>query len=129
MTQKVCNGALLKCSCGLAPSPLVVLPDKRTFTSMMPTATILDNKPMVNIMPFAMCNSPANPAVAAVIASSMGAVTIAPCVPVTPAPWIVGAPTVLVGNQPALTKDSKLMCTWAGVIEITFPGQMTVQTG
>jgi hypothetical protein len=128
MTQKVCAGALLKCSCGLAPTALNVLPDKKVLTQA-PTATIMDNKPMVNVPTFGMCNSPANPAVAAAISSSMGAVTVAPCIPVLPAPWVPGAPTVLVGNQPALTKDSKLICAYAGVIEITMPGQMTTKTG
>lgn len=128
MTQKVCAGALLKCSCGLAPTALNVLPTKKVLTQA-PTATIMDNKPMVNIPTFGMCNSPTNPAVAAAISASMGAVTVAPCVPVIPAPWVPGAPTVLVGNEPALTKDSKLMCAYAGVIEITQPGQMTTKTG
>jgi hypothetical protein len=34
---------------------------------------------------------------------------------------------VLVGNMPALNDTSKLMCTWAGVISITVPGQFTEQ--
>jgi hypothetical protein len=49
-----------------------------------------------------------------------------PCIPNTPAPWIVGAPTVLLANMPALNNSSKLMCMWAGVIQISFPGQVTV---
>jgi hypothetical protein len=39
---------------------------------------------------------------------------------------VVGAPTVLIGNFPALNDSSKLMCTWAGVIQIVMPGQFTV---
>jgi hypothetical protein len=46
--------------------------------------------------------------------------------PATVAPWVAGAPTVLIANMPALTDDSKLMCCWAGVISITFAGQVTV---
>jgi hypothetical protein len=34
---------------------------------------------------------------------------------------------VLVKNMPALNDSSKLMCMWGGVIQITSPGQMTVQ--
>jgi len=49
-----------------------------------------------------------------------------PCVPMTTAPWIPGAPTVLLGNMPALDNTSKLMCNWGGVIQIVSPGQMTV---
>jgi hypothetical protein len=36
----------------------------------------------------------------------------------------VGAPTVLIGNMPALDNNSKLMCNWGGVIQIVNPGQM-----
>jgi hypothetical protein len=49
-----------------------------------------------------------------------------PCVPVIPAPWAPGSPTVLIANMPALNSDSKLMCAYAGVIQITNPGQTTV---
>ena len=40
-----------------------------------------------------------------------------------------GSPTVLVGNMPALSNSSKLMCTWGGVIAINVPGQFTVAVG
>jgi hypothetical protein len=49
-----------------------------------------------------------------------------PCIPVTPAPWTPGSPTVMIGGAPALNSTSTLMCTWGGVITITMPGQMTV---
>jgi hypothetical protein len=49
-----------------------------------------------------------------------------PCVPVIPAPWAPGAPTVLISNMPALNNTSKLMCVYAGVIQIVNPGQTTV---
>lgn len=127
MTQKVCMGAMLKCSFGAAPSPLTVIPQDRAMTGL-PAATIMDNKPFVNIVPFGLCRSVANPAVAAAIAASLGAVTTAPCIPVTPAPWVPGAPTVLISNKPALTQTSKCMCSWGGVIEISQPGQTTVNT-
>jgi hypothetical protein len=82
----VCNGATLMCSFGVAPSVLTVLPLNRTLTSNMPAANIMDHIPMVNIMPFGMCITPSNPAVAAATAAAMGVLTPMPCVPVTPAP-------------------------------------------
>lgn len=127
MPMHVCNGATLMCSFGLAPSMLTVLPVNRTMTSNMPAANIMDHIPMVNILPFGMCISPANPTVAAATAAAMGVLTPMPCIPVTPAPWVVGAPTVLLGNMPALNNTSTLMCTWGGVISITVPGQFTEQ--
>ncbi|PID73585.1 MAG: hypothetical protein CSB33_02935 [Desulfobacterales bacterium] len=42
------------------------------------------------------------------------------------APWIVGAPTTLIANMPALNMDARLICMWGGVIRILVPGQFTV---
>jgi hypothetical protein len=125
MAMQVCMGAMLQCSFGVAPSSLIVLPQNRTLTAT-PDANIMDNKPMVNIMPFGMCTSLANPTVAAATAAALGVLTPMPCVPATPAPWVPGAPTVLIGNMPALDNTSKLMCIWGGVIQVVSPGQVTV---
>jgi hypothetical protein len=118
-------GAMLQCSFGAAPSALSVLPANKVLT-VTPDANIMDNKPMVNIMPFGMCSSMANPTVAAATAAALGALTPMPCVPVIPAPWAPGSPTVLIANMPALNNSSKLMCAYGGVIQITNPGQTTV---
>lgn len=125
MGQQVCAGAMLKCSFGLAPGTLLVLPANGVITAV-PDATIMDNKPVLNIAPFGMCSSLANPAVAAATAAAMGVLTPMPCMPMTAAPWMPGAPTVLIGGMPALTAACKLMCTAGGVIEICVPGQSTV---
>jgi hypothetical protein len=125
MPLQVCNGAMLQCSFGAAPSTFVVLPINRVLTSNQPAANIMDHIPMVNVMPFGVCMSLANPAVASATAAAMGVLTPMPCVPNTPAPWVPGAPTVLLANQPALDNTSKLMCVWAGVIQVAFPGQTT----
>ena len=93
----------------------------------MPAATIMDNVPMKNIMPFGMCSSMANPTVAAATAAALGVLTPMPCVPVIAAPWVPGSPTVLIANKPALNNSSKLMCNWGGVISINNPGQMKHQ--
>lgn len=127
MGMCVCNGAMLQCSFGAAPSTMMVLPTNKVLTSNQPAANIMDNKPMTNIMPFGMCSSLANPQVAAATAAALGVLTPQPCIPNTVAPWAPGAPTVLIGNMPALNNSSKLMCMWAGVIQVTNPGQFTVQ--
>ena len=80
---------------------------------------------MANIMPFGMCNSPSNPVVAAATAAALGVLTPMPCIPATAATWVPGSPTVLIGNMPALTNTSKLMCNWGGVIQVVSPGQFT----
>lgn len=122
----VCGGAMCACSFGMAPSALMVTPENKTMTTM-PIATIMDNVPMKNILPFGMCSSMANPTVASATAAAMGVLTPMPCIPVTTAPWAPGSPTVLIANKPALNQSSKLMCTWGGVIQITNPGTMTIQ--
>lgn len=123
MGMHVCHGALLQCSFGAAPSSLAVLPTSLVMSGGLPAAHILDNKPMLNVMPFGMCSSLANPTVAAATAAALGVLTPMPCIPMTLAPWAPGAPTVMVGNVPALNNSSKLMCNWAGVIQVVSPGQ------
>ena len=129
MPMHVCNGAVLKCMFAVPPgiSTLVVLPQNRTMTSSQPAANIMDNKPMINIPPFGMCTSPTNPAFVSATAAAFGVPTPVPCIPLTPAPWITGAPTVMLGNMPALNNTSVLACTLGlpGCITILMPGQFT----
>ncbi len=119
-------GAQMMCSFGVAPSALVVLPPNRVTTNMVPDANIMDHVPMVNILPFGMCTSIANPTVASATAAALGVLTPMPCIPNTPSPWVPGAPTVLLGNQPTLDNLSKLMCIWGGVIQFITAGEFTV---
>jgi len=119
-------GAMMQCSFGMAPSALVVLPTNRVMTNQMPDANIMDHIPMTNIMPFGMCMSIANPVVASATAAALGVLTPMPCIPATPAPWVAGAPTVLLGNFPSLDNVSQLMCMWAGVITFVDAGEVTV---
>ena len=118
MAGKLVNmGSLLKCSQGIAPTPLVVLVP--TVMGQGPqAANIMDCVPMSNILTFGMCQSPANPMVIAATAAALGVLTPMPCIPVT-TPWTPGSPTVLVRNFPALDASSKCMCAYAGEITIT----------
>ena len=125
MPLQVVNTAQLSCSMGMAPSSLVVLPVNRVMSGNQPAANIMDHKPMVNILPFGMCRSLANPTVASATAAAMGTLTPMPCIPNTPAPWTPGATTVLLGNMPSLDNPCKLTCMWAGMISVTNPGQTT----
>ena len=120
MAMAVRAGALLQCSFGVAPSPLMVLPTGRVVSGGMPLATIMDFVPMVNILPFGTCSCPSNPAV--VLAGGA-----APCVPLIPAPWRPGSPTVLIGGKPALNSSCQCQCMWGGLITVTSPGVTNVQ--
>jgi len=126
MGQQVNGAAMTKCSFGVAPGTLMVIPINRVMAGGPPAANIMDSKPMANVMPFVMCQSMANPIVAAATAAALGVLVPMPCVPITVAPWVTGAPTVLLGNMPTLNNSSKLMCVWGGVISIILPGQFTV---
>ncbi len=117
---------MTQCTFGVAPGSLMVIPVSRVMAGGPPAANIMDNKPMANVMPFGMCQSMANPMVAAATAAALGVLVPMPCIPMTMAPWVPGAPTVLLGNMPALNNSSKLMCMWGGVISINLPGQFTV---
>lgn len=112
----------MTCSFGAAPASLVVLPKNKVLCEGPPAANIMDHVPLVNITPFGVCSSLANPTVAAATAAAMGALTPMPCIPATSAPWVPGAPTVLIANMPALNNVSKCMCNWGGVIGFSSPG-------
>src|SRR5437868_6943860 len=126
MPQQVVNSAQTMCSMGMAPSTLVVVPINRVLAGNQPAANIMDHIPIVNVVPFGMCMSPANPAVAAATAAALGVLTPMPCIPVTPSPWITGTPTVLLGNMPSLDNTHMLTCIWTGIITFTTPGEFTV---
>jgi len=125
MPLNVCHGAKLTCSFGASTSNMVVMPKNKVNTNNVPAANIMDHKSMENIMPFGVCSSLANPAVAAATSAAMGVLTPMPCVPNTPSPWAPGAPTVLLAKQPALNDTSTLQCVYAGVIKVAKAGQET----
>lgn len=122
----VCGGVAISCTFGLAPSILNVLPLNKVVTTQA-IANIMDNKPIINIMPFGMCQSLANPTVASATSAALGVLTPMPCIPVIAGPWAPGSPTVLIANYPALNNASKLMCSYGGVIQFSNPGQMNIQ--
>ena len=122
MAQYVTMGAQLQCSFGMAPSSLMVMDPSRPMFGGMLQATIMDFAPMVNILPFGMCQSMANPTVASATAAAMGVLTPMPCIPSITAPWFP-ASKVMVGCIPALTNNCKCMCMWGGNISINNPGQ------
>lgn len=120
-------GAPMRCSMGMAPATIVVIPTgPPVLGENKPAATIMDNKPIVNIPPFGTCQSLANPTVASATTAAAGVLTPMPCVPVTPAPWAPGSTKVLINNKPALHDACKLMCTWAGVISFVNAGELTI---
>lgn len=119
----VVSTAKLNCPFGSAASTLTVLPIRTVHLAGQPMANISDHVPMVNIAPFGMCKSLANPTVAAATAANYGRLQPMPCIPNTPSPWLPGKPDTLIQGQPALLKSCKCPCMWAGIISITDNGQ------
>lgn len=126
MAMLINSGAMMSCTMGMAPAAISVLPTACVLCSGPPAANIMANIPFANIPPFAMCQSPANPAVAAATAAALGVLTPMPCTPMTAAPWAPGSPTVLIGGMPALNNSSKCICSFGGVIQFIAPAQFTV---
>lgn len=119
MASFVNSGTRIKCSFGTMPGTLQILPTARTNLDGPPMATIMDHKPMVNIMPCGLCRTVTNPTVAAATSAAMGVLTPMPCIPNTTTPWMPGKANLLINNQPALLDNCKLMCMWGGVIQIS----------
>lgn len=126
MGMLVTAGAVCQCTFGATPCTLQVTTIQTVMSENKPVASIMDHT-SANLATFGMCSSMANPAVASATSAAMGVLTPQPCQPVIPAPWIPGSPTVLCGQNPALTHTSKAMCTYAGVISIQNPGQQKTQ--
>lgn len=126
MPNPVVMGATLTCPFGMAPSTLLV--NRPTvLVEGRPAATIFDSAPMMNIPPFGMCQSLANPAVASATAAALGTLTPMPCTPTIVRPWTPVAPTALVGGAPILAAGSTTQCAFGGVITVTNPGTTTTQ--
>ncbi|MEO6124483.1 MAG: DUF4280 domain-containing protein [Ilumatobacteraceae bacterium] len=118
----VVNGAMTACSFGAAPGTLTVLPAGRVMAENQPMASIQDSKPFVNIAPFGVCLSLANPITASQTSAALGVLTPGTCTPMTASPWTPGSPTVMVGGAPALNNSCTCACSYGGVITITNPG-------
>lgn len=99
--------AMIKCNAGTVPLP-ILLPVAHGVTSKnMPLLNANDHVPMMNIMPFGVCQRKPFPPPGNI------------CVPITPFAWKKGDMHCFVGGAPALTKDSCLTCMMGGTIKFT----------
>jgi hypothetical protein len=109
---------------GTAPAPLTVLPASMVLVEGRPVARITDNVPMLNLMPFGMCQSPANPMVAAATAAALGVLTPMPCLPMPTGPWISPVMKTVAGGLAVLGSGGTCPCAYGGVISIQLPGAL-----
>lgn len=124
MANPVVQTSICMCSFGMAPCPLMVSSQQTVMVNNMLLATIMDNK----FPTFGMCTSLMNPSVSAATAAAYGVLTPMPCAPAIAAPWVPGAPTVLVGGKPLLNNTSKLMCNFGGIIQVNMSPAFTTMT-
>ncbi len=122
MPSQVCNGATLQCSMGAAPSTFAA---SSVDVSATAPAGVVTDVAASNVAPFALCMSPANPQVAAATAAAQGVLTPQPCVPIL-SPWTPGSAAVTIAGVPALDDASQCICSWAGVVTVSAPGQTAV---
>lgn len=120
-------GALAQCPFGVAPTPLVFLPLSLIGPSG-PLGSCNDCIPFLNIMPFGVCSSLANPITASQTAAALGVLTPGACIPVPTGTWTPNKPSVIMPTGPLLTSDSTLNCAYGGVIKIINPMQFIVAT-
>lgn len=114
MPIAVVNGATLQCSCGSAPSKLMVTSQMQVKIGNQLAATIFDFNLGANIPPFGTCS---------VLTSAASGVPT-PCALAAAGPWKPGSTSIVkIGNLQGLLSTDMLMCTIPGTISITDPGQ------
>ncbi|MGE0418231.1 MAG: DUF4280 domain-containing protein [Acetobacteraceae bacterium] len=130
MPELLTTGCLLSCTFGITPSVFIALelPGKPVIMEALSTATIMEIIPFENILPFGMCESLANPEVAAATAAALGVLTPMPCIPVIPDPWEPPSELMSYSDLPLATIESKCMCAWGGEISVDAPAEFTVTT-
>lgn len=127
MGLAVVSGGTLQCMFGTAPASINATSQMTCLGCSKPIATIKDTAANVNIAPFGLCTSMANPQVASATAAALGVLTPQPCMLVAAGTWIPVKPTVMVGGAPCLTNDSQLICgNGMGTIMVTSPGQTKI---
>ncbi len=112
-----CLGAIAQCPMGVAPTPLAFLPGTLLETAG-PIGQIPDCIPFLNIVPFGVCKSLANPITAALTAAAFGVLTPGPCIPTPAGTWLPVKPNVLGAKGPVITSDSMIICAYGGCIKI-----------
>jgi len=128
MAKIVCQGTLLQCNFGVAPMPMIVLPEHKTLAGVLPVANINDHLPMANIPSFGLCSCLKNPEVQAATTAALGVLTPMPCMPVTTKAWESGASQLKLAGKPVVTEQSTLKCQWGGEIKVIKPAPVTANT-
>lgn len=125
MSEYLTTGCMMACTFGLTPAPFVALelPGKDAVLGALTVATIEEIVPILNIPPFGMCSSLANPEVAAATAAALGVLTPMPCIPLIDLPWEPPSLNENYAGIPLATVTSRCACLWGGIISVEVPDQ------
>jgi hypothetical protein len=119
----VCTGATLQCSMGTTPATFAA--SAQTPNAGGAAGAVSDVDPSC-VPPFGLCQSLANPQVAAATAAAQGALTPQPCQPLISGPWSPGSAAVTIGEIAALDDSSQCICSLGGTISVSDAGQSAV---
>ena len=130
MPELLTTGCMLTCTFGMTPSAFIALelPGKPVILEALSTATNMEFVPLDNILPFGMCESLANPEVAAATTAALGVLTPMPCIPVVVDPWEPPSELMFYADLPLATIESKCLCAWGGEISVDTPAEFNVTT-
>ena len=118
MPQVVCKGAMCTCPLGTAPATLTVTSQQTLKIGGMLVATIQDCSPGANLPPFGTCNT--------LTAAAQGVPT--PCALAPVGTWTPGSTVQKINSIPVLTQSCTLACGIGGVVTISNPNNVIVQT-
>lgn len=125
---QVTEGALMCCSFGTAPRPLVVTSNQGIMIDGRLAATVDDCAPFANLPPFAGCLSPANPLFGSFGAAAAGGPpAVPPCTPIATGPWSPPSLISTIHGTPALQFSAVWTCGYAGVVQFVDSGQATAE--
>lgn len=109
---------LCQCSMGVAPTPVNFISNLMVAdAAALPFGNMTNFTPFLNIIPFGVCKSMANPVTASLTALAFGVLTPGPCIPTPTGPWLNCSMKALVCNMPAVTDKSMCICAFAGTIK------------
>jgi hypothetical protein len=111
MSEYATKGAILKCTCGSAPSQLQVTSNTSVSVQGNMAGSISDKIPMTNIMPFGTCS----------LKPYSGGYR--PCTP-APTMWTGFLASVQIPGGNPLLKTSTIQCATGGLIQFQNSGQM-----
>lgn len=123
MSLAVVAGATIACTMAVPGNTSSLVSTSTILIDNKPALTIKDNAFGANVIPFPLCQAPANPAVQAATAAAMGVPTPSACMGNFIGPWLPEQVDKILGSSPCLTQGCTLQCAWGGTIQILNPGQ------